>query len=53
MSLQPYVEPIGVSPEVHRKSRRWVMLAVLAGLTLVAGLVAALWRTGNLELPTL
>ena len=51
VSLQPHFEPIGVSPEVHRSSRRWLVVAILAGAVLVAGLVIALWWTENLALP--
>ncbi|HEX2030231.1 MAG TPA: hypothetical protein VHL78_02355 [Actinomycetota bacterium] len=43
---EPYHEPIGLSPEVHRISRRWVVAAVAAVISLAAG-VLVLLRLGG------
>ncbi len=48
MSLEPHVEPIGLSPEIHRTSRRYLWSLIAGGVLLVAGLLIALRWTGNL-----
>jgi hypothetical protein len=44
---EPFHEPIGLSPETHRISRRWIPLVMAAVAVLAAGGVAAM-RLGGL-----
>lgn len=42
---QPFFEPIGVSPEVHGTSRRWVVaLVAILVVGVVAILIAFRWN---------
>jgi hypothetical protein len=45
---QPFHEPIGVSPEAFRTSRRWIGSFVLALLVLLAAVAAWLRLTERL-----
>jgi uncharacterized protein involved in exopolysaccharide biosynthesis len=45
---QPFHEPIGISPEVHRVSRRWLATLAATVVVLALGVLAVLRMTGRI-----